>query len=199
MARPLVLLAPGAGAPSSSPWMRRWAGHLAALGDVETFDYPYRTAGRRLPDPLPVLIEAHREALRAARARHGGRPVVLAGKSMGSRVACHLSLEEEALALLCLGYPLVGQGGKPRDAVLLALRTPALFVQGTRDPLCPLERLDAVRARMAAPTALHRVEGGEHSLEVSAAALRAAGEGQADVEARALDAIRGFLGSIRTG
>jgi hypothetical protein len=176
--------------------MRRWAGHLSALGEVVTFDYPYARAGHRWPDPLPALIEAHGEALRAARARHGGRPVVLAGKSMGSRVGCHLSLEEDVLALLCLGYPLVSQGGKVRDEVLLALERPVLFVQGTRDPLCPLDRLEAVRARMGAPSALHRVEGGDHSLEVPAAALRAAGEGQADVEARALGAIRAFLAPV---
>ena len=189
---PLILLAPGAGAPSTSPWMRRWEGHLSTLGEVETLDYPYAKAGRRRPDPLPALLAAHREALGVARAGHRG-PVVLAGKSMGSRVGCHLSLEEDVAALVCLGYPLVGRRGSVREEVLLALRTPVLFVQGTRDPLCPLERLEAVRARMAAPSALHRIEGGDHSLEVSAAALRAAGETQADVEARALEAVRAFL------
>jgi predicted alpha/beta-hydrolase family hydrolase len=93
----------------------------------------------------------------------------------------------------------VGRGGSVRDEVLLALRTPVLFVQGTRDPLCPLDRLEAVRGRMAAPNALHRVEGGDHSLEASVAVLRAAGETQAEVEARALDAIRSFVASLRPG
>ncbi|HET9598754.1 MAG TPA: alpha/beta family hydrolase, partial [Anaeromyxobacteraceae bacterium] len=67
--RPLVLLAPGAGAPSTSAWMERWARHLSALGRVRRFDYPYALAGRRSPDPLPVLVEAHRAALARARAR----------------------------------------------------------------------------------------------------------------------------------
>jgi predicted alpha/beta-hydrolase family hydrolase len=178
--------------------MRRWAGHLSALGPVVPLDYPYAKAGRRRPDPLPVLLEAHREALRAARERHPG-PVVLAGKSMGSRVGCHLSLEEEVRALLCLGYPLVGRSGSVRDEVLVSLRTPVLFVQGTRDPLCPLDRLEAVRGRMSAPSTLHRVEGGDHSLEVSAAALRAAGGSQAGTEASALDAIRAFLAPLLRG
>src|SRR5262249_28166478 len=53
--RRLVLFAPGAGAPSSSPWMARWAERLAAHGRVATFDYPYMLAGRRMPDKLPVL------------------------------------------------------------------------------------------------------------------------------------------------
>lgn len=188
---PLVFFAPGAGAPSTSPWMERWAGHLAALGDVVRFDYPYAMAGRRSPDRLPVLVEAHREALRAARGR-SRRPVLLAGKSMGGRVGCHLALEEPVDGLVCLGYPLVGQRGQERSEVLLALRTPVLFVQGTRDPLCPLERLEPVRRRMEAPSALHVVEGGNHSLEVGARALRDAGTTQARVEAASLAAIAAF-------
>jgi uncharacterized protein len=200
MARPLILLAPGAGAPSTSPWMERWAGHLAALGDVVRLDYPYVKAGRRTPDRLPVLVAAHRAALDDARARHGGR-VVLAGKSMGGRVGCHLALEVDVAALVCLGYPLVapggprgaGPGGNLRDEVLRALHTPILFVQGTRDRLCPLDRLAAVRAAMGAPSDLHVVEGGDHSLVVGARALAGAGETQADVEAHAVTAIRAFL------
>ncbi|GAO04821.1 alpha/beta family hydrolase [Anaeromyxobacter sp. PSR-1] len=190
--RPRVLFAPGAGAASTSAWMERWAAHLSAIGEVARFDYPYRLAGRRSPDRLPVLVEAHRAALRALRGR-SRRPVVLAGKSMGSRVGCHLALEEEVAALVCLGYPLRGASGTLRDEVLLALRTPVLFVQGTRDPLCPLDALEAVRRRMRAPSALHVVEDGNHSLEAGVRALAARGTTQAEVEARALDAVRAFL------
>jgi predicted alpha/beta-hydrolase family hydrolase len=192
MARPLLLFAPGAGAPSTSPWMSAWAERLATLGEVVRLDYPYLRAGRRSPDRLPVLVAAHREALAAARAGRPG-PVVLAGKSMGSRVGCHLALEEPVDALVCLGYPLRGARGQLRDEVLLALRTPILFVQGTRDALCPLDALASVRRRLKAPSALHVVEGGDHSLEVGVRALRAAGETQADVDARILGAIAAFL------
>jgi pimeloyl-ACP methyl ester carboxylesterase len=73
--------------------------------------------------------------------------------------------------------------------VLFALRTPVLFVQGSRDPLCPLDALEDVRRRMTAPSALHVVEAGNHSLELGARELRARGEAQADVDRRALDAI----------
>lgn len=165
----LVFLAPGAGAPSSSGWMRGWAARLAALGTVERFDYPYRLEGRRAPDPLPRLVEAHRAALAAARRAHPeATRVILAGKSMGGRVGCHVSLEERVAGLICFGYPLRGAGkkGALRDEVLLALDTPVLFIQGTRDPLCPLDLLEPVRARMAAPAALHVVDGGDHSLLV---------------------------------
>ncbi|HEV3410210.1 MAG TPA: alpha/beta fold hydrolase, partial [Chthoniobacterales bacterium] len=89
--QPLFLFAPGAGAPSSSAWMRRWVGRLETLGRVATFDYDYMRAGSRRPDPLPRLIAAHRAALAEAR-REGDGPVALIGKSMGGRVGCHVSL-----------------------------------------------------------------------------------------------------------
>jgi hypothetical protein len=172
--------------------MKAWAGRLAALGDVVPFDYPYMRAGRRSPDRLPALVEAHRAALAEARTGRRG-PVVLAGKSMGGRVGCHLALEVEVDALVCLGYPLRGARGDLRSEVLLALRRPILFVQGSRDPLCPLAALEEVRRSMRAPSELHLVEGGNHSLQVGARALRAAGESQDEVDARALGAIAAFL------
>ncbi|HSM91416.1 MAG TPA: alpha/beta fold hydrolase [Anaeromyxobacteraceae bacterium] len=192
MARPLLLFAPGAGAPSSSAWMKRWAERLAAIGEVVRFDYPYQREGRKSPDRLPALVAAHRAALAEARGRHRG-PVVLVGKSMGGRVGCHLAAEEPVAGVVCLGYPLRGQRGDLRDGALLALRVPSLLVQGSRDALCPLEALEGVRRRMTARSALHVVEGGNHSLEVGVRALAARGETQADVDARVLSVIAAFV------
>jgi uncharacterized protein len=194
----LILFAPGAGAPSTSPWMKAWQKRLSELGTTVPFDYPYMREGRKAPDPLPKLIAAHREAASKALAAHGG-DLVLAGKSMGSRIGCHASLEDlNVRALVCFGYPLQGAGKKRaiRDEVLMRLSTPILFVQGTRDPLCPLELLESVRAKMQAPSTLHVVTGGDHSLTVSATALKAASETQADSDARVLAAVRAFLESL---
>jgi predicted alpha/beta-hydrolase family hydrolase len=191
-ARPFFLFAPGAGAPSSSGWMVAWQRRLATLGEVLAFDYPYMRAARKTPDRLPALLAAHRAALSAARARAAG-PIYLAGKSMGGRIGCRLALEEDVAGLVCLGYPLrSAASGALRDQVLLALRKPVLFVQGTRDPLCPLDLLEAVRARMANRTALLVVEGGNHSLEVSAGQRKATGETQQQADARVLAAILDF-------
>jgi uncharacterized protein len=190
--RPFFLFAPGAGAPSSSAWMVAWRDRLATLGDVQAFDYPYMRAGRKTPDRLPALVAAHRAALIEARARALG-PVTLIGKSMGGRIGCHLALEEEVGGVICLGYPLQsGSTGALRDQVLLSLRRPILFVQGTRDPLCSLERLEGVRVRMTAPSTLLVVEGGNHSLEVSAQQRKATGETQQMANERILAAIRAF-------
>jgi predicted alpha/beta-hydrolase family hydrolase len=193
---PIILFAHGAGAPSTSGWMRAWARRLAELGEVVPFDYPYMKAKRKSPDRQPVLVAAHAAALDEARARHGAdRPVVLAGKSMGSRMGCHLAVERGGVAaLICFGYPLrSGSSGALRDQVLLELRTPILFLQGSKDPLCPLGDLAAVRARMTAPSALHVVEGGNHSLEVGVRDLKAVGRTQADVDQALLDAVKDFL------
>src|SRR5688500_1239922 len=126
-----VLLAHGAGAPSASAWMQRFAALLAELGPLRCFDYPYMRAGKKLPDPLPKLVSAHRAELASFRAELGTpQPkLLLAGKSMGGRVGCHAALEEPELGgVVCFGYPLRGQSGKLRDAVLLELRRPVLFV-----------------------------------------------------------------------
>jgi predicted alpha/beta-hydrolase family hydrolase len=188
----LILFAPGAGAPADSPWMRAWAERLAPLGHVVPFDYPYRKAGRRSPDRPPVLVAAHREALAAARAGHEG-PVYLAGKSMGGRIGCHVALEETVDGIICFGYPLVGQNGSVRDEVLKQLRTPILFLQGSRDPLCPLAKLESVLPQMHAPYTLHVVEGGDHSLVVRKTALKQSGRTQEQVDDETLAAVARFV------
>lgn len=189
MKNPVIVFAPGAGAPSTSEWMQSWARRLGALGDVSTFDYPYQVAGKKRPDPQAKLIAAHREAIQ--KARQAGRPLVLAGKSMGSRMGCHASLEEQVDALVCFGYPLkAAASGAMRDEVLLALKTPILFLQGTRDPLCPLELLAPVRARMTAKNELFVVEGGDHSLRV----LKKTPQGPVDDSL--LERVRSFLETV---
>jgi predicted alpha/beta-hydrolase family hydrolase len=192
---PLLLFAPGAGAPSSHPWMQNWKKRLSGIGIVETFDYDYMREGRKRPDHLPQLIAAYRKALNRARERHRAESTILVGKSMGGRVGCHLSLEEKVDGLVCLGYPLCAMGDrtKLRDEVLRSLTTPILFVQGARDSLCPLDLLEGVRATMKAPNFLHVVEGGDHSLRVPKHQLQANGQTQEAVDQTILNAIVGFV------
>jgi len=176
--------------------MRRYAEGLSRLGIVTVFDYPYMQAKRRAPDRLPVLIDAHRRELEQLRALTPGRPVVLAGKSMGSRVSCHVALTEHVAGVVCFGYPLRSQTGTLRDAVLLELRRPILFVQGTRDALCPLDELDGVRGRMRARNELFIVEGGDHSLSVSKTVLKQGGRSQDGVELEIFEAVQRFTASL---
>ena len=198
MSRRLILFAPGAGAPSSHQWMQNWKRRLSEIGEVETFDYDYMRTGRKRPDRLPQLIAAHRKALEAARAKHQPNSTFLIGKSMGGRIGCHVSLEEKVDGLVCLGYPLCAMGDrtKLRDEVLRALTMPILFVQGTRDALCPLDLLERVRGEIKAPNCLHVVEGGDHSLRVPKRQLQPTGETQPNIDQRILSAVAGFVDQL---
>jgi uncharacterized protein len=178
--------------------MQNWKVRLSEIGDVETFDYDYMHEGRKRPDPLPKLIAAHRKTLSRAREGHPAASTVLIGKSMGGRIGCHVSLEAKVDGLVCLGYPLCAMDDrtKLRDAVLRALNTPILFVQGTRDPLCPLDLLESVRTEMKAPNFLHVVEGGDHSLRVPKRQLRGTDKTQEDVDQQILKVIAGFVDQL---
>lgn len=167
--------------------MKAWAKRLGALGNVASFDYPYQLAGKKRPDPHEVLLTAHLQKIVRIREKVPG-PLVLMGKSMGSRMGCHASLETTVEGLVCFGYPLRSTSGKLRDEVLLALRTPILFVQGSKDPLCPLQELERVREKMTAPHELFVVENGNHSLEVPKRQ-----EPQAEVDARVLAAVKAWV------
>jgi predicted alpha/beta-hydrolase family hydrolase len=175
--------------------MQSWKKRLSEIGEVGTFDYDYMREGRKRPDPLPQLIAAHREALNRARERYRSERTILVGKSMGGRIGCHVSLEEKVDGLVCLGYPLCAMGdrAKLRDQVLRAINTPVLLVQGSRDPLCPLDLLERVRGEMETPNFLHVVEGGDHSLRLSKRQLQASGQTQDDVNQRVFQSIAEFI------
>ncbi len=205
----MILFAPGAGTRSSHPVMVRWAGLLGTLpdGPCQTFDYPYALAGRGRPDAHDVLVSAHAEAL--DRVRTPDR-VILAGRSMGGRIGCHVSLVRPVDALVAFSYPLLAMSGgskgragaapkeaPARAAVLRALATPILFISGDRDPLAPLPALEAVRAQMSAPTRLVVVRGGDHSLSVRVREL--AGRTAEGIERALLAQVAEFLAHTVTG
>ena len=134
-----VVLAHGAGAPMDSPFMQRMAQGLAGNGLCAVrFEFPYmkrrRTGGRSgAPDHPQVLQSRWLSVI-----EHLGRPerLVIGGKSLGGRIASMIADEAGVAGLVCLGYPFhpPGRPEKLRTAHLVGLRTPALIVQGTRDP-----------------------------------------------------------------
>jgi len=131
--------------------------------------FPYRVAGKRAPDRMPLLLASARESIDAALAlpNAAGRRLVLGGRSMGGRVAS-LLVEGglEAAALVFLSYPLhpAGKPEKLRDAHLPAIRCPMLFVQGDRDPLCDLDLLRPVLARLGRRGTLKVFAGADHGM-----------------------------------
>lgn len=163
-----VLLAHGAGAGQGHPWIITVRDGLAAAGwPVMSFNYRYTEAGRKSPDRMPTLLAVHR-AVAAALADRCDR-VVLAGKSMGGRVASHLVGDEgwPAAGLVYYGYPLVAMGKtEPRDTThLRAIDVPQLFFSGTRDRLGPPSLIAEVAASVP-QGAVIVVEDGDHSFKV---------------------------------
>lgn len=166
-----VLLAHGAGADRNAPALVAVADALANAGIPSLrFDYPYRAAGKRVPDRSPVLDAATRAAA-AELARCTGLPperLVLGGRSMGGRY-CSLVVADEsdpvpALGLLLLGYPLqaMGRPEKRRDDHFKRLHCPVLFVSGTRDSLAPRQVLTRSARKVKGPVALHWLETADH-------------------------------------
>jgi len=140
----VVLLAHGAGAPMTSPFMDTMASLLAERGLLTArFEFAYmaarRTGGKRRPPPkAELLCEEYREAVRVAGTlRASNARFVIGGKSMGGRMASLLADELGADALVCLGYPFyaVGKPEKPRIEHLAQLKTRTLIIQGERDAL----------------------------------------------------------------
>lgn len=66
-------------------------------------------------------------------------------------------------------------------------------VQGSKDALCPLEKLEATRKKMKALNELHVVDGGDHSFKIGKKHLQANGSTQQEAEAVAVQAIAAFI------
>ena len=193
-----IALAPGAGAGLQHEFMQFFAEGLARRGlQVVRFNFAYAEQGRRSPDRQPVLEETYRAVAAHVRETLAPRTLILGGKSMGGRIASHIvAAGEQADALVFLGYPL-HPPGKPeriRDEHLYEITAPMLFVEGTRDPFCPLATLERVRAKLDAPTNVYVVEDGDHSLKVRKSSGRSTTEAWSAAVA-AIDDWTGALGS----
>ncbi|CAI9094287.1 OLC1v1029999C1 [Oldenlandia corymbosa var. corymbosa] len=199
---PVIVFAHGAGAPSSSDWMISWKKMLhESLNAVEvvTFDYPYFAGGKKkAPPKAEKLVDFHADIVKKTMEKYPDHPLILAGKSMGSRISCMVAAASDidVFAIVCLGYPLKGMNGALRDETLLLLRVPVMFVQGNKDGLCPLDKLNAVRKKMNAVSELHVVEGGDHSFKVAKKHLQQSGTTQDEAEHCAVQAIATFVDSL---
>ncbi|RLT92894.1 MAG: alpha/beta hydrolase, partial [Ketobacter sp.] len=102
------MLAHGAGAPMDSDFMATIARLVCDRGiKVVRFEFPYmaqrrETGKKRPPDRMPVLMDTFSQVIDD----HGGPDhCVVAGKSMGGRVASMVLAEGKARAAISLGYP----------------------------------------------------------------------------------------------
>lgn len=181
-----LVLTHGAGANCESPLIRAVAEGFADGGYwVLRCDLPFRQARPHGP-PFPAIAARDREGLRIAVEavqELGAERVYLGGHSYGGRQATILaaSLAEISGAdgpapnwiagLLLLSYPLhpPRKPAELRTAHFPKLRTPAVFIHGTRDPFGSIgEMTEALRA-IPARTQLVEIAGAGHGLSPAVA------------------------------
>ena len=193
---PVLVLAHGAGAGSSHPWMKSYAAALAARGmNVVTFDFDYVRAKKKVPDRAPALEDTFRAAIAAARKKHPRGRLFLGGKSMGGRIASHLAAQGDACdGLFFFGYPLhpPGKPEKRRDAHLSAITVPMLFVQGERDPFGTKAEMRPLVKKLGATLVV--IPEGDHSFDVP----KRTGLTEESVRALACDAVAAFVSPDRS-
>ncbi len=166
-----LILTHGAGSDCTAPLLVALSETFAGHGYVVLrCDLPFRQE-RRTGPPFPSNAERDRAGLRNAIAVLGksvaGR-ISLGGHSYGGRQATMLCAAEPGLVsgLLLLSYPL-HPPRKPeqlRVQHLPNLRTPSLFVHGTRDPFGTIEEMMKAIDLIPAKNELLEVEGAGHDL-----------------------------------
>lgn len=189
------VLAHGAGAPMDSPFLERMAADLGERGvRVARFEFPYmralrETGARKPPDREPVLRQAWRDAVAAV---GGAGSLVIGGKSLGGRMASLVADELGVRGLVCLGYPFhpPGQPAKLRTAHLAPLHTPALIVQGTRDPFGTREEVAGYT--LSPSIRLCWLEDGDHSFVPRKSSGRTAAENLAEAVAAVAEFLAGL-------
>jgi len=198
--RTTIILGHGAGAPQLHPFMRLFAFGLAERGfDVVTFNFLYMEQRRKVPDPKAKLEACYLAVIDAAR-RHKklkGNRLVIGGKSMGGRIASQVAAAndiENLVGLVFLGYPLhpPGRPDKLRDAHLPQIKSPMLFVQGSRDAFGSEDELRATIKAHHLKATLEIVHDGDHSLKVP----RKSGVTQEAVYAAVMDNIEEWVSNL---
>jgi predicted alpha/beta-hydrolase family hydrolase len=182
-ARWLLVLAHGAGAGMTHPFLEKLARELADAG-VATFRYqfPYMEQRRRAPDSPSVATATVASAVRAAAKAAAGLSLLAGGKSFGGRMssqAASQGLLEGAQGLVFFGFPLhpPNKPGTKRAEHLDKVELPMLFLQGTRDTLADLNLLRPICSSLGSQAKLHVIETADHSFHV----LKSSGRSDAEV------------------
>jgi len=182
-----VVLSHDAGSNKDQELLVRVQDELVRRGYLSIrYNFPYAQQNKKRPDPLPLLEKTLRAAVAALLRDPQTAPaqILLAGAGLGARVAAQgLAHGLKADALICLGFPLhpSGKPSQQKSDFLFRLICPVLFVQGTRDPYCRIDRLESLLRRIGAPTQLAAIEDADHSLAVIKRSWRSAEDVQAEV------------------
>ncbi|WP_434761992.1 alpha/beta fold hydrolase [Vibrio fortis] len=161
------VFAHGAGAGMDHEFMQSVAKGLAFKGiRVIRFNFPYmikraEDGKRRPPDRAPKLLEAYQEVIEKVDAQK----LVIGGKSMGGRMASHLSEHEKVVGVACLGFPFhpPGKPDKYKGEHLAELSKPCLILQGERDTFGKREEFPAFD--LSDSVSVEFIPDGDHSFK----------------------------------
>ena len=171
-ARHLLVLAHGAGAGMSHPFMENLANELSAAGVATLrYQFPYMEERRRVPDAPAVLTSTVVAAVGAAAKAAPDLPLLAGGKSMGGRMTSQAVAQrplDGVQGLVFFGFPLhpPKRPSTKRADHLAKVTVPMLFLQGTRDDLADLDLLRPVCVKLGRLATLSVVEAGDHSFHV---------------------------------
>jgi predicted alpha/beta-hydrolase family hydrolase len=194
-ARACYVLAHGAGAGMTHPFMHLVAAGLAERGVATLrYQFPYMEQRAKRPDP-PQLAQATVRAAAAEVARRAPTLALVAGgKSFGGRMTSQAQAAAPIAGvrgLAFLGFPLhpAGRPSDERGRHLFDVRVPMLFLQGTRDALADLGLLRPLTERLGDLASLRLFQDADHSFHVPART----GRRDADVRTEMLDALAAWI------
>lgn len=170
--RACFVFAHGAGAGMDHPFMTSLTLALESR-DIATlrFQFPFMELGSKRPDTPAIAHQAIRVAVAEATALLPGVPLYAGGKSFGGRMSSQAhsaSPLPNVQGLIFVGFPLhaAGQLGTSRADHLQEIKTPMLFLQGTRDGLADQTLIQNVACGLAPMATLKMIEGADHAFHV---------------------------------
>jgi len=169
-AKCIIVLAHGAVAGMDHPFMESLSKSLAELGIATLrFNFPFMENKKGRPDIPAVAHQTIEAAIAKAQKLFPKLPVFVAGKSFGGRMSSqYLSPNPDAAikGIIFYGFPLHAPG-KPsieRGDHLKAIKTPMLFLQGSRDEFATWKLIESVCSSLK-PASLVRIEGANHAFK----------------------------------
>ena len=149
-AQACVVLAHGAGAGMSHPWMTALADELGRNGVASLrYQFPYMERGSKRPDRPVVAHAAVRAACAKAAKLAGKLPLYAGGKSFGGRMTSQAQADvplPRVRGLVFFAFPLhpANKPSTSRANHLGGVAIPMLFLQGACDALAELPLLKQV-------------------------------------------------------
>ena len=171
-ARACLVLAHGAGAPMTHPFLAAVAAGLAERSIATLrYNFPYMERKSPRPDAPKVATAAVRAAVTEASRLMPKLPLFAGGKSFGGRMTSQAESEAPlgVRGLVFFGFPLhpPGKRSDERAAHLVNVNVPMLFLQGTNDAFAELDLLKPVVERLGKRAELTLFESADHSFHVA--------------------------------